>query len=307
MRTNQDNSNEEPAMMAGEPSNQAGEPSNQASERGMDSDTAQIKIRNWFYHKKFQTKIERRVKEKERVMGEANERDHRLLSTWINREFDFPNILKMIPMINTFKDEARWSLFNEGVFEEDSTGKIIWRWTESQYVISQHTSWFVRRFNNLIFPNRMRSEEANFHRKIAERDYTISKFREAILVWKREIQGLENDRSRLIQQHEEEKKQLIQQHEEEKKQLSENAEQEKNELVQKHKEEIEVVRQTVLWCSRQSEKLEGKKEEEQVEGEIFTLEEKKPEVRKKVMIFVLLFFSMRASFNQLLSFQYSFQ
>ena len=287
--------------MAGEPSNQAGEPSNQASERGMDSDTAQIKIRNWFYHEKFQTKLKRRVREKESVMGKAEERDHKLLSTWINREFDFPNILKMIPMINTFKDEARRSLFYEGLFEEDSTGKIIWRWTESQYVISQHTSWFVRRFNNLIFPNRMKSEEANFHQKIAERDYAIAKFREAILVWKREIQGLENDRSRLIQQHEEEKKQLIQQHEDEKKQLiqqhedekkqlSENAEQEKNELVQKHKEEIEVVRQTVLWCSRQSEKLEGKKEEEQVEGEIFTLEEKKPEVRKKVMIFVLLFF-----------------
>jgi hypothetical protein len=47
MQTNQDNSNEEPAMMAGK--------------RGMDPRTAQIKIRNWYYNnnKKLPNKINR--------------------------------------------------------------------------------------------------------------------------------------------------------------------------------------------------------------------------------------------------------
>jgi hypothetical protein len=79
----------------------------------------------------------------------------------------------MIGRINALKDEARRSLFNAGVFEQESTTRrISWMWDQHTN-ISDITSWFARTSNSLLFPNRMDSEESKFNQKIAERDYTL--------------------------------------------------------------------------------------------------------------------------------------
>jgi hypothetical protein len=71
----------------------------------MEPHTAQINIRNWHYNKKLPKEINRRVGEKAWAMQTAKIQDYELVSIWIN--------------------PARRSLFNAGVFEEDSTTREI--------------------------------------------------------------------------------------------------------------------------------------------------------------------------------------
>jgi hypothetical protein len=111
---------------------------------------------------------------------------------------------------------------------------------------SDTTSWFAQTFNSLLFLNRMDSKllKGLYNRKIQASHFGLEerfkdiRMRGAVL--------FSNTRMK-------KEKAAIENAEQEKKQQIEKYKRGKNELMQKHNEEIEVVRQTLHWCNRQTE------------------------------------------------------